>query len=548
MSKNVLIGVAWPYVNGDIHIGHLAGYLFPADIYARYRRFKGDSVLMVSGSDCYGTPITVEADKRGISYQELVDEYHPIHYDFFCKELRISFDTFTKTTTTNHKKVVQDFFRKGLESGVIFIDSSLQFYDSSVNKFLPDRYVEGECPACGYKDSRSDQCDNCGRVHNPEDLISPRSRTTNKPVSLKKTQHYYYDWTLGEEFLRDYVSKHNKNWRKWSIAETNKWLKEGLKPRAITRDIDWGIDIPDDIPEEFKIDNSSQKKIYVWFEAVLGYLSASIEHTSEYHKWWKSTESELCFFMGKDNLVFHTLFLPYQLHQYDPTLRLPTDVIVNNFLNVENQKISKSRGNSIDSKEFVKKYGLEIAKFYLTSIMPENNDSNFMQEDFEEKVNSTLAGNLGNFVMRSGKLLQKVSHTYDFSTSPSTEVLEHIDRILREADTHLSKFEFKKYLESIFELSSLGNKVLQVNEPWKISEQNQFDSIMGTIIPFLVALEIITKPIFMDSSDKIALMTGITTTQWPENFVQYYMSIVPQIKLNIQILTPLFPKIQHHTD
>jgi methionyl-tRNA synthetase len=544
MNKKVFIGVAWPYVNGDIHIGHLAGYLFPADIYARYRRFKGDDVLMVSGSDCYGTPITVAAEKRGISYKDLVDEYHPQRIELF-KDLKLSYDLFTQTTTDNHRKVVQDFFRKGLESGVIYIDSSDQFYDEDNQKFLPDRYVEGECPHCGYKESRSDQCDNCGKVLSPEELINPISKLSGKPVILKATQHYYYDWKQGEEFLMEYVPDASESWRKWSVSETNKWLKEGLTSRAITRDIEWGIPIPEDIDSKYKIENSESKRIYVWFEAVIGYLSASIEATKDYESWWKNPDAEHVYYMGKDNLVFHTLFWPFQLHAYDSELQLPDTVIVNNFLNLGGQKFSKSRGVIIDSRDIVEEFGLEAVKFYLTSIMPENTDSNFVQSDFEEKVNSVLVANLGNFVYRTSKLLQKASDIDYTKTDLLNTHIEEVSQLLQQADQWLSKNEFKRYLETILDISGAGNKALQHIQPWGIKDSTYYTQTISTFLPYLVGLSIAMKPIFFESSQSIQQTLGIATESWPEDFSAYFESVREEISFNFDNLKPLFKKIEN---
>lgn len=541
--KKVFIGVAWPYVNGDIHIGHLAGYLFPSDIYARYRRFKGDEVLMVSGSDCYGTPITVAAEKKGVSYHELVDEYHPQRLELFEK-LDLDYDLFTKTMTDNHKVVVQSIFKKGLEDGVIYVDSSEQYYDSESDKFLPDRYVEGECPNCGYKESRSDQCDNCGRVHSPGDLINPVSKVSGESVELKETQHYYYDWSKSDEFLQQYVPAHSEGWRKWSISETNKWLKEGLAPRAITRDIEWGVEIPDDIDDQYKIEGSEKKRIYVWFEAVIGYLSASIEWSNDSEKWkewWYNKDAEHYYYMGKDNLVFHTLFWPFQLHSYDEKLHVPDHVIVNNFLNLDGQKFSKSRGVIIDSADIVEKYGLDAVKFYLTSIMPENADSNFTQEDFENKVNSVLVSNFGNFVFRNSKLLGKVEK---LDYTKSNDHVSEVSRLVQVADGQLRNNEFKKYLEAVLEISALGNKKLQELEPWKIKDdQTKYDQTMSVFVPYLLGLAVASRPIFPQASVQLANMLDITIDRWEDDFVGYWNSISDSISLSLDGVTPLFKKI-----
>ncbi|MEK7077069.1 MAG: class I tRNA ligase family protein, partial [Patescibacteria group bacterium] len=261
MAK-VLVAVAWPYVNGDIHIGHLAGYLLPADIYARFNRFLGNAVLMVSGSDCYGTPITLEADKRGVRPEDIVEEYHEKNKRLFLETLNLSFDIYTKTTTKNHQQVVQDFFVRLIEKGLIFKDTARQYYSESERRFLPDRYVEGTCPKCGYEGARSDQCDKCGALLDPGELLNPRSKPNGAAVILKLTEHYFLDWPKLEPFLRKFVAG-QKGWREWVLHETEGWLRGGLKPRAITRDIDWGIPIPTDrLPENLRFEGAEHKRIF----------------------------------------------------------------------------------------------------------------------------------------------------------------------------------------------------------------------------------------------------------------------------------------------
>ncbi len=314
-KQNIFIGVAWPYVNGELHIGHLAGYLIPADIYARFHRYIGNNVLMVSGSDCHGTPITLEAEKKKISPKELVSLYHPKHKKLF-NLYNLSFDVYTKTTTTNHKRVVQDLFIRLIKNGYIYKKETNQYFSLKENRFLPDRYVEGVCPYCKFPNARGDQCDNCGRVLEAGELIKPKSKLTGFPVGLNETEHYYFDLPKLEPFLRKYIAKNGPRWRKWVYEETLGWLKKGLRPRSISRDINWGVEIPvKSLPKNLQIKNAKDKRIYVWFEAVIGYLSASIEWSRTTEKWrnfWYSNGFIThYYFMGKDNLVFHTLFLSF---------------------------------------------------------------------------------------------------------------------------------------------------------------------------------------------------------------------------------------------
>ena len=544
LKENIFIGVAWPYVNGQIHVGHLAGYIFPADIYARYRRAKGDDVLMVSGSDCFGTPITVEAEKRGISYQALVDLYHPKHKHLF-ETLKITFDNYTKTANPIHINIVQSFFKKGLVDGVITIEKSMQFYDAVNNKFLADRYVYGTCPKCGFDKARGDECDNCCSLLTVEELVNPKSKNSDESVALKETEHYYYNWQKSQDFLEEYFSQFGHSWRKWIQGETKKWLDQGLIKRAITRDITWGVEIPTDIEDKFKIEGLESKRIYVWFDAVIGYLSASIEHDAElYKKYWHNTEAKHYYFMGKDNLVFHTLFWPYQIHSYDNSLNLPNYNIVNNFLNLDGQKFSKSRGVTIDSLEIVEEFGLEQVKYYITSIMPENTDSSFNWEDFEQKVNSVLVGNYGNFVFRSAKLLEKAT-ALDYTHSSYKEICDTLSQLVTKSDTHIKNCEYKKYLETVMEIASLGNKTLQDKQPWMIKNDNdQYNKTISLIIPILYSLAIVSVPIFFDSSKKILNMLGLQEDKWSDDFHNQIINVIPNIKINLADVAPLFTKIE----
>jgi methionyl-tRNA synthetase len=343
--KKIFIGAAWPYVNGDLHIGHLAGYLLPADIFSRFCRLCGYETLMVSGTDCHGTPITVEADKRGVKPEDIVSEYTPkIHY--LLKLYDLTFDIFTSTTTENHKKITQEFFLRLLKNGYIFKAKQLQYFSPEEKRFLPDRYVEGKCSFCGAEEQRGDQCEKCGRVLNPGELINPVSKLTKKPVTLKETEHYFLDYSKLQPLIESYV-KESKHWRKWVYEESLAWLKEGLKPRAITRDLDWGIEIPEkEIPDEMKLESFEHKRFYVWFEAVIGYFSASVEwankNSRDFREFWQNEDCLHYYFMGKDNLSFHTLFWPGQLLGQHMNLNLPYFPWVNNFLFLEGQKFSKS--------------------------------------------------------------------------------------------------------------------------------------------------------------------------------------------------------------
>jgi methionyl-tRNA synthetase len=426
--KKILIAVAWPYVNGDIHLGHLAGYLLPADIEARFQRFIGNDVLMVSGSDCFGTPIALEADKRNLAPATVVEEHHAKNLQLF-KDLNLSFDLYTKTDNPVHKEIVQNLFIGLLNKDLIYRDSSEQYYSENEHRFLPDRYVEGTCPHCGFLEARSDQCDNCGRLINMGELQKPISKLTKTPVTIKKSDHYFFAWEKLAHFLETYLADYGSNWREWIYNEAKRWLDNGLKPRAITRDLDWGIEIPfERIPAEKLIEGHEHKRIYVWFEAVIGYLSASIQYAREHDtpelwkEFWHNSDAKHYYFMGKDNLVFHTLFWPGQLHSYDEKLHLPDVQAINQFLTLNNKGFSKSRGVTLDPQKVIAGFGLDVVRFYLTLIMPENSDSDFSWDDFIVKVNNLLIANLGNFIFRTLKLSESVNLSAPHDAKIANEV------------------------------------------------------------------------------------------------------------------------------
>lgn len=550
-TKKILIAVAWPYVNGDIHLGHLAGYLLPADIEARFQALIGNDVLMVSGSDCFGTPIALEADKRKLSPAEVVNEHHEKNLELF-KKLNLSFfnpdikGLYTKTDNPIHKKTVQELFIKLLEQDCIYIDSSQQYYSEAENRFLPDRYVEGTCPHCGFNEARSDQCDNCGRLINQGELKNAISKLTKKPVELKSSEHYFFNWKKFEDFLKnDYLKDKDKQWRSWIFNETKRWLDQGLNARAITRDLDWGIEIP---AEEIKaknlklIDGYEHKRIYVWFEAVIGYLSASKEKLGEeWKEFWYNEEAKHYYFMGKDNLVFHTLFWPAQLHGYDKNLHLPDIQAINQFLTLNNKGFSKSRGITLDPKKIINDFGLDTVRFYLTLIMPENSDSDFTWEDFIVKTNNLLIANLGNFINRTLKLTQKT----DFSIAadrPKNEFVDECKKALNNGKKLLENCQFKEYSEIILELSAFGNKKLSDTTPWKIEDDKiaEYNSEMINYVFVILNLVIMLKPIIPDTAKKLEAMVGITIDKWLDE--EEIIELAKKVKVTNP--EPLFKKIE----
>jgi len=541
-GKKIFIGVAWPYVNGDLHIGHLAGYLLPADFCARFHRKIGDEVLMVSGSDCNGTPVALEAEARKITPAEVVALYHPKNLKLF-EQYGISFDNYTTTITENHAAVVQDVFVKLAQSGYISRGSSKQYYSAAQSKFLPDRYVEGKCPHCGCEDARGDQCDACGRVLEQGELINPKSKLSGAAVTVQTSEHYYLDLKKLEPFLKEYAAKTGPSWRPWIYSETLGWLAKGLEPRCITRDMEWGIRIPvERLPENLRIANSENKRIYVWFDAVIGYLSASKEWSQEKWKdfWYAGADAKHYYFMGKDNLFFHTLLWPGQLHAYDEKLHLPDFPSINNFLNLEGRKFSKSRGIIVDSDYIGRAYGVDLVRFYMALIMPETGDSNFAWQHFTETANSVVIGTYGNFINRILKLASKAPPPAGFA--PSAEVREVTDRLVKKAYAQLSNCEFKPYAWTLSEIADFGNKYVDRVKPWAIKDEAQKANEIANLLFLVLALAMCSEPLIPQTCAALSEMIGVKADKWPEeNPADYLLSLMPSVKIGDP--KPLFAKI-----
>lgn len=522
-NENRFIGVAWPYVNGELHIGHLSGYLLPADIFARFSRVTGHDVLMVSGSDCFGTPITVEADKKKVSPKEIVEIYHAKDVRLFRDILDLSYDIYTKTESENHIQVVQDIFLKLISEGLIFIDSTKQYYSPKEKRFLPDRYIEGTCENCGFSEARSDQCDQCGKMPEKGDLKNPKSKLSGGIVELRDTQHYFLDWPKLQIKIEKYVKSVGPNWKKWVYQETLGWLETGLKPRAISRDLDWGIPIPADrMSKDMVIDNLEHKRLYVWFDAVIGYLSASILWSKESGKnwelFWKNPEAKHYYFMGKDNLVFHTIFWPGQLMGYDSTLNLPDIPSINMFLSLDGKQFSKSRGVSIPIEEIVQKYGNDAVRFYLTLIMPETKDSNFTWEDFYNKNNTILVGNFGNFIHRVLSIAQSIDFKGIHKVELHKSTQKEIQKAFVKSREHLDKCEFRDYLGVVLSLSSYGNKYMTNEKIWELKKNNpiKFNDVLKQLYAIILSLGYLTLPLMPSTANRIFNMIGIENDNlWP---------------------------------
>jgi methionyl-tRNA synthetase len=405
MTKIIHVSVAWPYANGDMHVGHLAGAYLPADIFARYNRLKGNRVLMVSGSDSHGTPITIEADKRGITPRELFEHYHRRFLEI-QRDIGISYDLFTHTDTENHHRIAQDFFLRLHEAGHLILTKQRQLYSESEERFLPDRYVEGTCPICGYSEARGDQCDNCGHLLDALDLIEPRSKTDGSTPVVRETEQFFFDLPAFSDKLIPYLDKHADHWRPNVINFARNYIEGGLKSRPVTRDIVWGIPVP---LEEWR-----DKRLYVWFEAVMGYFTASVEwavntgQPEAWKDWWYNPDARIYNFIGKDNIPFHTLIWQSELlgvgaiYHDDPDARLtlPYDVPANEFMNIEGAQFSKSRNWAIWLPDILQRYDADAIRFYVAAAMPEARDSDFSWSEFVRRNNDELVAAWGNLANR----------------------------------------------------------------------------------------------------------------------------------------------------
>ncbi len=546
MNKKIFIGVAWPYVNGDIHIGHLAGYLIPADIFSRYCRLKGYKTLMVSGTDCHGTPITLEADKRKISPKELVAIYTPKILEII-KTYQATYDIFTSTTTENHKRITQEFFLNLLKNGYILKQKTLQYYSEKEKRFLPDRYVEGTCSFCQAPDQRGDQCENCGRSLNVGELINPKSKLTGSPVILKETEHYAIDFKKLQPRIEIFV-RNSKHWREWVYEETIGFLNEGLKPRTITRDLDWGVEIPKEkIPENFLIENIEQKRFYVWFEAVIGYFSATVEwaekNNQNWEEFWQDPSCLHYYFMGKDNLIFHTIFWPGQLIGQEKNYNLPYFPAVNHFLLLEGKKFSKSRGVHVDALEIAQKYDVDYVRFYITSILPETKDADFKWQEFKDTINNELVDKIGNLIHRVLVFYKEKLNERIENQDLDNEVLAKSQEVFQKSSEFLEKCQFLNYFNLVLDYVKFANQYLDKNEPWK-KEKKESEKIIFNAFQIINSLTKLLWPIIPQSIKKLNENIGIEEIKPKEGVDQFLFTILPIEKIKIKKIEPLFKKIE----
>lgn len=499
MTETILVCTAWPYANGDLHIGHLAGAYLPPDIFARYHRLKGNRVLMVSGSDSHGTPITLRADAEGVPPRELFERFHRRFLETF-QQMGITYDLFTHTDTENHHRVSQDIFTACLDNGYLFKQTEQQFYSESEGRFLADRYIEGTCPHCGYDGARGDQCDNCKRLLEPTDLINPRSKTDGSTPVLRETEHFYLDLAKLSEAVWDYLNDGKEHWRANVINFSRQYVKDGLRGRPITRDIDWGVAIP--------LPGYDQKRLYVWFEAVIGYFSASIEwalnrgEPERWKEWWYRPEAKTYYFIGKDNIPFHTVIWPAELiatglHLYeadpDKQLNLPYDVPANEYLNMEGQKLSTSRNWAIWAPDLLERFDPDPIRFYLSFIAPESRDTDFTFEDFVRRNNDELVATWGNLANRVLGFAYKRFDGRVPEIGPAgldeadEQILAEVEAGFDTVGELLAAVKLKAALDAALSLARSTNVYLDRKEPWKAI--NDDAAAAGTTI--YVALRVI---------------------------------------------------------
>ncbi|MDQ3043878.1 MAG: methionine--tRNA ligase [Chloroflexota bacterium] len=511
--STIFIGVAWPYASGPRHIGHAAGANLPADIFARYHRMAGNNVLMVSGSDEHGTPITVVADRRGISPREVAEENHQIIADAF-ERLGCSFDLYTETGTLNHHDVTQDFFLRLLEQGYLFQETTIAAYDPEVKRFLPDRYIEGTCPYCGYADARGDQCDTCGRTLDPVDLIRPRSKLSGATPEQRETTHFFLDLPRFSDRLLAWIEANSDHWRPNVTAFVSNWIREGLKPRAITRDIDWGVPIP--------VPGFEDKRIYVWFDAVIGYLSASIEWASNkgereaWHSWWRPREEQepprAYYFVGKDNIPFHAIIWPAMLMGYG-NLVLPYDVPANEFLTLGGQKISSSRSHTTARlpwlHEFLDLFDADALRYFMTINAPEVRDTDFSWDEFQRRNNDELVATFGNAVHRVlhfvSKRMMGIIPEPGILTERDNRMLASVSDAFTRVTTLLEAVHLRDALGATMGLARELNRYLDDTEPWKALKHDppRAATALWVSVQVIAALRTLTAPFLPFSAQRL---------------------------------------------
>lgn len=511
--NRTLVTAALPYANGGVHIGHLAGVYVPADIYVRYLRLKKRDVLFVCGSDEHGVPVTIRARKEGCTPQQVVDRYNKVIKDSF-EGFGISFDIFGRTTSEVHKQTASDFFRKLYDKGEFVEQESEQYYDEEAHTFLADRYITGECPHCHAEGAYGDQCEKCGTALSPTELINPRSTVSGSKPVLRKTKHWYLPLDKHQQWLEPWITEEHKEWRSNVMGQCKSWFDMGLKPRAVSRDLDWGIPVP--------VEGAEGKVLYVWFDAPIGYISNTKELLpNDWEKWWKSDDTRLIHFIGKDNIVFHCIVFPAML-KAEGSYILPDNVPANEFLNLEDDKISTSRNWAVWLDEYLVDFPgkQDVLRYVLTANAPETKDNNFTWKDFQARNNNELVAVYGNFVNRALQLTKKyydgVVPAAGELTDYDRQTIEEFKGVKAEVERLIENFRFRDAQKEAMNLARIGNKYLADSEPWKVvkTDPERVKTILNLSLQLVANLAIAFEPFLPFSSEKLRGMLHIEEAQW----------------------------------
>jgi methionyl-tRNA synthetase len=541
--KRTLVTSALPYANGPVHIGHLAGVYIPADIYVRYLRLKGEEVIHVGGSDEHGVPITIRAKKEGVSPQDIVDKYHGIIKKSF-EEFGISFDIYSRTSSETHLQTASDFFLKLYNKGEFEEKVSEQYYDEEAKMFLADRYITGECPHCHNANAYGDQCEACGTSLSPTDLINPKSTITGHAPVLKETKHWYLPLDKHEDWLKTWILEDHKGWKSNVYGQCKSWLDMGLQPRAVSRDLDWGVPVP--------LSEAEGKVLYVWFDAPIGYISNTKELLpNSWEKWWKSEDTKLIHFIGKDNIVFHCIVFPAML-KAEGSYILPENVPANEFLNLEGDKISTSRNWAVWLHEYLEDFPnqQDVLRYVLTANAPETKDNDFTWKDFQARNNNELVAVFGNFVNRALVLTQKyfggkVPPIHELNDYDK-ETLNEFAGVKGEVEKHLDVFRFRDALREAMNLARIGNKYLADCEPWKTvkTDIGRTETILNIALQITANLAIAFEPFLPFSAKKLREFINIDTLQWEQLGRTDILPVGHQLNENPGLL---FAKIEDET-
>ncbi|APG66092.1 methionine--tRNA ligase [Tenacibaculum todarodis] len=518
--KRYTITAALPYTNGPIHIGHLAGVYVPGDIYARYLRLTDNDVIYICGSDEHGAAIPMRAKKEGISPQDIIDKYHGIIKKSFV-DFGISFDNYSRTSAEIHHETASDFFTKLYNDGEFIEEVSAQLYDAEANQFLADRFVIGTCPKCGFEESYGDQCENCGTSHNATDLINPKSAITGNVPTIKETKHWFLPLDKHEAFLRKWILEdHKKDWKTNVLGQCKSWLDDGLRPRAVTRDLDWGIPVP--------LKDAEGKVLYVWFDAPIGYISATKEWAAREGKnwedYWKKDDTKMVHFIGKDNIVFHCLIFPAMLKAHGDYI-LPENVPANEFLNLEGNKLSTSKNWAVWLHEYLEEFPnqQDVLRYTLTANAPENKDNDFTWKDFQAKNNNELVAIFGNFINRvvvlTNKYYNGIVPTPNDFTEIDEETLESLQQFPDVIAKSIERYRFREASQELMNLARLGNKYLADEEPWKVIkvDEERVKTIMYVALQIATALSVLSEPFLPFTSTKLKSMLNVIQSESEES-------------------------------